>query len=93
VSTDTWATNRDFAEANGFEFPLLSDWPARASSVAFGVLGSDGAASRRVTFVFDAAGVIRGVIDDPHAEAHARRALATLRALALAPGAEIVGKD
>jgi thioredoxin-dependent peroxiredoxin len=82
VSTDTWADNRAFASAHGLEFPLLSDWPARATAQAFGVL-DEGGTARRVTFILDSAGVIRGVIENIEAGAHAAAALALLRELDL----------
>lgn len=79
MSTDTWADNRDFARANAFEFPLLSDWPARATVKAFGLLADDGT-SKRATLIVDAAGVIQGVVDGVAAGAHATKALAVLQA-------------
>lgn len=82
MSTDTWADNRDFARANALEFPLLSDWPSRATVEACGVLAEDGATSRRVTFVLDSAGVVRGVIADASPGAHAAEALQVLREVA-----------
>ena len=64
VSADTWATQGAFSEDLGLEFPLLSDWPDRKTIATFGVEREAGPTARRVTFVFDAEGVLRDVIDD-----------------------------
>lgn len=37
VSIDSWASNGAFAESQGIEFPLLSDWPDGPTIEAFGV--------------------------------------------------------
>ena len=58
VSADTWATQGAFAEAIGAEFPLLSDWPNYNTIAAFGVGMERGPTAMRVTFVFDAEGVL-----------------------------------
>ena len=68
VSSDSFASQGAFAEKNGIEFPLLSDWPDSKTIAAFGI-GRDGApTANRVTFVFDAEGVVRAVIDDAEAQ-------------------------
>ena len=58
VSSDTWATQGAFAEAIGAEFPILSDWPNYRTIEAFGVGVERGPTAMRVTFVFDASGVL-----------------------------------
>lgn len=83
VSTDTWATQGAFAKELGLEFPLLSDWPNGRTVAAFGVQREQGPTARRVTFVFDAGGVLREVIDDERSmEAHPEGALAAVRRIA-----------
>jgi peroxiredoxin len=83
VSADTWATNRAFAEADGLEFPLLSDWPDGQAIAAFGVGRAGSSTAARVTFVFDTGGVVRAIIDAAgDVEAHAIGALEAVRALA-----------
>ena len=83
VSSDTWATQGAFAKEIGLEFPLLSDWPEYRTIAAFGVRREQGPTARRATFVFDAAGVLRAVIDDEREmEAHAEGAVEAVRAIA-----------
>ncbi|MBM3138890.1 MAG: redoxin domain-containing protein [Chloroflexi bacterium] len=83
VSADTWAALNAFAEQNGVQFQLLSDWPAMKTIEAFGVRRDGGPTAMRVTFVFDAAGVLRGVVDDPRdMNAHAQGALKVVREIA-----------
>ena len=85
VSSDTWATQGAFAREIGAEFPLLSDWPSNRTIAAFGVAREQGPTAMRATFVFDAAGVLRTVIDDQgDMEAHPAGAVEAVQALAAA---------
>jgi peroxiredoxin len=60
VSTDTVPSQRVFAEREGFEFPLLSDfWPHGATASAYGVLDAERGCALRGSFVIDKEGVIR----------------------------------
>ncbi len=66
VSADLPFSNNAFAESNGLEFPLLSDFnldTIRAYDVVFhNFAGMEGLTrSERATFVIDEAGVIRNV--------------------------------
>ena len=82
VSADSWASQAAFAEKNDIEFPLLSDWPEYETIAAFGVGRESGPTARRVTFVFDAKGVLRDVIDDERdMDAHAEGALEAVKRL------------
>ena len=82
VSADTWATQGAFSSELGLEFPLLSDWPNYETIATFGVGRESGPTARRVTFVFDAEGVLREVLDDEREmEAHAEGAVEALRRL------------
>lgn len=60
VSVDsTWA-HRVWADREGFDFPLLSDfWPHGAVAQAYGVFHSDAGFANRGTFLIDRGGVIR----------------------------------
>lgn len=83
VSADTFAAQGAFAEKNGIEFPLLSDWPEYETIRAFGVEREGAPTAARATFVFDADGVLRAVIDDAgNMQAHPDGALAAVRELA-----------
>jgi peroxiredoxin Q/BCP len=89
VSADTWAANGGFAEAQGLEFPLLSDWPEGKTIAAFGVGREGSTTASRVTFVFDADGVVQAIIDDARdMEAHPVGALEAVRRLAGAPSSQ-----
>ena len=53
-----WATE------NGFEFPVLSDyWPHGVTAQAYGAFNEDRGMANRYTFVLDADGVVREVIN------------------------------
>ncbi|MCC6236886.1 MAG: peroxiredoxin [Dehalococcoidia bacterium] len=80
VSADTWFEHRRFAQAEGLEFPLLSDWPDGRLLSAVGVRDEDGRA-RRVTVVADRDQAIRGVIEGVAPADHCARALTLLRGL------------
>jgi len=82
VSSDTWATQGVFANDLELDFPLLSDWPNYETIAAFGVGRESGPTARRVTFVFDAAGVLREVLDeDREMEAHSEGAVEAVKRL------------
>ncbi|MET9729605.1 peroxiredoxin [Streptomyces sp. NPDC006458] len=60
VSNDSIHTLRVFAEQEGLEYPLLSDfWPHGEVSRAYGVLDEDKGCAVRGTFVIDKEGVVR----------------------------------
>ena len=53
-----WATE------NGFEFPVLSDyWPHGVTAQAYGAFNEDRGMANRYTFVLDADGVVREIIN------------------------------
>jgi peroxiredoxin len=60
VSVDsTWA-HRVWADREGFDFPLLSDfWPHGAVAQAYGVFNADAGFANRGTYLIDRSGVIR----------------------------------
>jgi peroxiredoxin len=60
VSCDPMFSLRAFAEAEKYEFPLLSDfWPHGAVATAYGVFDLVSGRAERGTFLIDAEGVIR----------------------------------
>ncbi len=67
ISVDPVASLAVFAEQNGFDYPLLSDfWPHGAVSQAYGVFVPERGFSTRGTFIIDKSGVIRwSVINTP----------------------------
>jgi peroxiredoxin len=63
ISCDTVPALRVFAEREGLEQPLLSDfWPHGAVSTAYGVFNDALGAAERGTFVIDKQGVIRWTV-------------------------------
>ena len=60
VSTDPSYSLRVFADTDGLNFPLLSDfWPHGAIASAYGVFDSELGVARRSSFVIDRAGIVR----------------------------------
>jgi len=60
ISVDDAKTVREFAEALGASYPLLSD-ESREVSKRYGVLDPSGRVDRRVTFVVDREGIVRKI--------------------------------
>ncbi len=55
---------KKWADENGFEFPVLSDyWPHGATAQAYGAFNEKVGAANRYTFVLDAEGLVREVIN------------------------------
>lgn len=60
ISCDSIFSQRTFAEAQGYKFPVLSDfWPHGAASKAYGVFNPDRGCAIRGTFIIDKAGILR----------------------------------
>lgn len=60
ISVDSAFAHKIFAQRDGLNFPLLSDfWPHGAVAEAYGVFNTDAGASNRGTFLVDAEGIIR----------------------------------
>ncbi|MFE3592276.1 peroxiredoxin [Streptomyces niveus] len=60
VSTDSIHTLRIFAEQEGLEYPLLSDfWPHGQTARAYGIFDEDKGCALRGTFVIDRTGIVR----------------------------------
>ena len=63
VSNDSIHTLRVFAEQEGLEYPLLSDfWPHGNVSRAYGVFDEDKGCAVRGTFILDKEGVVRWTV-------------------------------
>ncbi|MGC9667178.1 peroxiredoxin [Planosporangium sp. 12N6] len=60
ISVDSVFAHKIWAEREGFEFPLLSDfWPHGEVAHAYGVFNRDKGFANRGTFVIDRDGIIR----------------------------------
>ncbi|MDN3238396.1 peroxiredoxin [Glycomyces tritici] len=60
VSVDSPFAHKVWAQQQGFEFPLLSDfWPHGAVAQAYGVFNDEKGMANRGTFVIDKQGVVR----------------------------------
>jgi peroxiredoxin (alkyl hydroperoxide reductase subunit C) len=60
ISCDHMFTQRAYADAQGYFFPLLSDfWPHGQAAQDFGVFVQDGGFATRGTFLIDRDGVVR----------------------------------
>ena len=84
ISIDSKYVQRQFAEHEGFEFPLLADfWPHGEVARRYGVFDEVKGAAVRGTFVIDRSGivrwtVVRGIPDARDSDEY-RRVLAELR--------------
>jgi len=85
VSVDSPPTHRIFAEKEGYDFPLLSDfWPHGKVAQDYGVFNETAGLASRGTFVIDTAGLVRwkveNAIPDARDQAEYLRALELLAA-------------
>jgi peroxiredoxin len=83
VSCDTMFSLRVFAEREGLDYPLLSDfWPHGATARAYGVFNEAAGCAFRGTFVIDRDGVVRWKVENGMPDARSvddyRAALAAL---------------
>lgn len=70
ISCDPIYALRAFADSDGLNFPLLSDfWPHGAVTSAYGVLDERRGAPLRSSFVLDRDGVIRWAVHNERSEA------------------------
>jgi peroxiredoxin len=66
ISCDSRHAQRVWAEQNGFDFPVLSDfWPHGAVARAYGVFNEVLGCANRATFVLDKDGVVRSTFTSP----------------------------
>ncbi|MFT4081615.1 MAG: peroxiredoxin [Nocardioides sp.] len=69
VSCDPMFSLRQFADAEGLNFPLLSDfWPHGEVARAFDVFNERTGAARRSSYVIDAAGTVRWSVHNANAD-------------------------
>ena len=60
ISVDSFFVHKVWAEQEGFDFPLLSDfWPHGAVAQSYGVFDEQKGSARRGTFLVDTEGVVR----------------------------------
>lgn len=60
ISCDSIFSQRSFAQAQGYKFPVLSDfWPHGEASMAYGVFNAARGCSIRGTFIIDKSGILR----------------------------------
>ena len=63
ISTDPTYSLRVFADTDGLNFPLLSDfWPHGAVASAYGVFDPDLGVARRSSFAVDREGIVRWAV-------------------------------
>lgn len=63
ITTDTLHSNRRWAEDQGFEFPILSDfWPHGAVAQAYGCFNPAIGVAMRSTYILDDVGVVKEII-------------------------------
>jgi thioredoxin-dependent peroxiredoxin len=73
---DSFAVQGAFAKETGASFPLLSDWPQFNTGKAYDVLEEGRPVFKRVTYVIDKDGIVRGVVEsETDMDIHAREAL------------------
>jgi peroxiredoxin len=83
ASCDPPAALRVFAEQQGVDYPLLSDfWPHGAVARAYGVFNEDNGAAQRGSFLIDREGIVRWTVHTAMSQARQvedyRRAAAAL---------------
>jgi peroxiredoxin len=88
VSVDSKATQRAFAEAEGYQFNLLADfWPHGAVAKEYGVFLPEKGYANRASFLIDVNGIIRASFVTAPGEARSitayREALAELSPIAV----------
>jgi len=70
ISCDPMFTLRAYADAQGLEFGLLTDfWPHGAIASSYGVFDADRGCALRGTFVVDTTGLVRWSVVNPVPEA------------------------
>jgi peroxiredoxin len=70
ISCDPMFAQRAFADQDGLNFPLLSDfWPHGEVATAYGVLDEEKGCPRRSSYVVDREGVVRWSVHNAGAQA------------------------
>ena len=82
ISIDTSPSAGAFAKSVGLTFPLLSDWPHYEVAHLYGTYREDRGFSRRVSFVIDKAGIVRGRnTEERNMDIHAQESLRVVKEL------------
>lgn len=82
VSVDPFPSQGAFAKELGVSFPLLSDWPRYETAKAYDAWRDDLNIAKRVTYVIDKEGTIRGVVEsETDMDVHSREALRIVQEL------------
>lgn len=64
ITCDTPFANGAWAQQNGLEYPVLSDfWPHGEVAQSYGAFNDATGSANRVTYVLDADGIVREIID------------------------------
>ena len=64
ITVHAVATTKKWADENGFTFPVLSDfWPHGETAMAYGAFNETTGSANRYTFVLDAEGIVREIIN------------------------------
>jgi peroxiredoxin len=82
ASVDTPELNKQFAEKNMYNFPLLSDTDKKYST-ALGVLNPQNGFARRWTYIIDQEGVIREIDQKVTPANHGKDLAAKMEALGI----------
>ncbi|MDP9840952.1 peroxiredoxin [Streptosporangium lutulentum] len=70
VSVDSMFSHRAWADQEGYNFPLLSDfWPHGQVAQAYGVFDEEKGRANRGTFIIDGEGVVRWSVVNPSPQA------------------------
>ena len=70
VSCDHFFANRAFADAQGLEFSVLSDfWPHGEVARAYGIFNDEVGVAERGTYVIDGSGIVRWKVEQGIGEA------------------------
>ena len=83
ISVDSAAVHKQWAEQQGYTFPLLADfWPHGSVAKAYGVFDEDSGLALRGTFIVDKQGIVAyqviNAIPDARDEQEYRKVLASL---------------
>ncbi|GAA3536309.1 peroxiredoxin [Aeromicrobium panaciterrae] len=78
ISCDHFFSNRAFADRDGYEFSILSDfWPHGDVARAYGTFNEDAGAANRGTYVIDGDGVVRWKVEQGIGDARSLEDLRT----------------
>jgi mycoredoxin-dependent peroxiredoxin len=70
ISCDPWHAQRAWAQAQNYDFPLLSDfWPHGEVARSYGVFNEGAGRAERGTFLIDGSGTLRWSIVNPAGQA------------------------